>query len=271
MGAVNVEIVSIGSELCYGKVADTNAFWLADQVTRLGGTVERITCVRDHEDQICTVLEESLGRKPSFVLVTGGLGPTNDDKTIDAISRITQAVIVKDEKTLERASQRRGIPKEKLPPHFTKMARTLHGGKTFSNPVGISPATALTIGKTTLVVMPGPPKEVQAIFAESILHLMRKKAIRRSRSQRVFVEMAESEVTPFIERIERELGNVYLKPLVSEYVTGTGLPIEILAFEESEEGCEQLIGEIISRLESSVTSKGRRLSLLAADIRKTTE
>ena len=255
----DIEIVAIGSELCYGKVADTNSFWLADQVTRVGGIVSRITCVRDDEVQIVMVLEESLKRKPRFLLVTGGLGPTEDDKTISAISRLANLGMITDEKTLEMASERKNIPREKLPPHFVRMARTLSGAKTFANPLGISPASVMKIGETTLVVMPGPPKEVQAIFETHISDLIEEQTSHKSCSHRVVVDMVESEVTPIVEEIEKGFGNVYLKPLVSEYVKGSGLPIEILAFDANEEACDRLVRDVVQSLEWAIKAKGRRI------------
>lgn len=257
--AFDIEIVAIGSELCYGKVADTNSFWLADRVTRVGGTVSRITCIRDDEDQICGVLKESIGRKPKFLLVTGGLGPTNDDKTISAISRLANSEIVTDEMTLEKTSERKNIPRERLPPHFAKMARTLSGAKTFANPLGISPASVMNIGETTLVVMPGPPKEVQAMFETHLSRLIEEKTARKSCSRRVVVDMVESEVTPIVEMIEREFSSVYLKPLVSGYVKGSGLPVEILAFGANEEACNRLVRDVVQSLERAVKAKGRRI------------
>jgi len=257
--AFNIEIIAIGNELCYGKVADSNSFWLADRVTQLGGTVTRITCTRDSEDQICTVLRESLSRKPDFLLITGGLGPTKDDKTIDAVSRVSKSGIVVDEATLELVSERRGIPKDELPPHYMRMSRTLSGATTFTNPAGASPSTIIKMGETTLVVMPGPPKEVQAIFERYICDLIGRESSHRSCSRRVVVDMVESEVTPLIEEVEKEFTDVYLKPLVSEFVPGHGLPVEILAFQENEGACSRLIETAIQSLDKAVKSKGRRM------------
>ncbi len=70
---VQAEILAIGDELCYGRVYDTNSFWLADQVTRLGAIVSRITCVRDDVESISSILKEILSRKPQLIFITGGL------------------------------------------------------------------------------------------------------------------------------------------------------------------------------------------------------
>ncbi|MEM2942169.1 MAG: molybdopterin-binding protein [Candidatus Bathyarchaeia archaeon] len=259
LNVFDIEIVSIGSELCYGKVSDSNSFWLADQITRAGGTVNRITCIRDDEAQITEVLEESLKRKPRFLLVTGGLGPTKDDKTISAVSMLTRREIVVDEATVERACQKKGIPRDRLPIHFIRMARTLSGAETFANPVGISPASVIKINETTLILMPGPPREVQAIFQAHISPLMEGSIPRRSLSRRVVADMVESDLSPIIEEIEKTFSEVYLKPLVSEYDRNSGLPIEVIAFGVDDEACLQKIGDVARSLEKAIREKGRRL------------
>ncbi|MBS7622643.1 competence/damage-inducible protein A [Candidatus Bathyarchaeota archaeon] len=259
----DIEIISIGSELCYGKVSDSNSFWLADRITRLGGTVSRITCIRDDEAQISEVLDESLKRRPRFLLVTGGLGPTKDDKTVNAISRLTKSEIVIDEATVERACQKKGVPRERLPTHFIRMARTLSGAETFANPVGISPASIMKIDETTLILMPGPPKEVQAIFQDHISPLIEGSIPRRSHSCRVVVDMVESDLSPIIEDVEREFREVYLKPLVSEYDRITGLPVEVIVFGVNDEACIQRISDVVRFLEEAVREKGYRLATVS--------
>jgi molybdenum cofactor synthesis domain-containing protein len=80
--STTAEVFAIGDELCYGRVYDTNSFWLADQLTRRGVHVQRITCLRDKKEEIFEALRNSLNRKPTFILITGGLGPTQDDLTL---------------------------------------------------------------------------------------------------------------------------------------------------------------------------------------------
>ena len=80
---VRVEIYAIGNELCYGRVYDTNSFWIADRVTQLGAIVKRITVIPDDIERICGALRDALNRRPHFIVLTGGLGPTADDLTID--------------------------------------------------------------------------------------------------------------------------------------------------------------------------------------------
>lgn len=79
---VDVEIICVGNELLIGRILNTNAQWLAKRVTSLGATVKRILIVGGDDDEIASSIIDSLKRKPKFILITGGLGPTFDDKTL---------------------------------------------------------------------------------------------------------------------------------------------------------------------------------------------
>ena len=259
MTLFNIEILAIGNELCYGKVADTNSFWLADQLTRAGGLVTKITCIRDSEEQICQNLKEIIEREVDFLVITGGLGPTNDDKTLDSISKLTKLETIPDENVLEKISKRKNIPKSELPKNYVKMARKLSGAETIDNPVGICPTITLQLKKTTLIAMPGPPNEVQAIFKTHISKIIEKSSGSKSQSTRVIVKMAESEIAPIIEDIEKNIDNVYLKPLVSKYDPEKGIPIEIISFEKNDIECWKLIEETKILLQEAVEEKGSKL------------
>src|SRR5208283_4681321 len=75
------DIVATGSELTYGQLVDTNSSWIADLLTRWGGLVRKITIVGDRVDDIASIIETGLREKRKLVVITGGLGPTEDDLT----------------------------------------------------------------------------------------------------------------------------------------------------------------------------------------------
>ena len=81
-----VEIICIGTELLIGKTLNTNAHWLAKRITSLGLNVRRVTTVHDEIDEMSKVIQETLQRKPLFVITCGGLGPTFDDKTLEGVA-----------------------------------------------------------------------------------------------------------------------------------------------------------------------------------------
>ncbi len=84
---VEMEIICVGNELLIGKVVNTNAYWLGKQATNLGVNVKRITVVQDIVEEMADVFCEALERKPQFIISTGGLGPTFDDKTLQGVAK----------------------------------------------------------------------------------------------------------------------------------------------------------------------------------------
>ncbi len=81
-----VEIFSIGKELLIGQIQDSNSFWLSQQVTRLGGTMQRITVLDDDQPSIVKALGDAVKRGAKTIITTGGLGPTVDDLTVASVA-----------------------------------------------------------------------------------------------------------------------------------------------------------------------------------------
>jgi molybdenum cofactor synthesis domain-containing protein len=255
------EIFAIGDELCYGRVKDTNSFWIADQLTRIGVRVRRITCVRDGLEEICAALGEALDRKPQLVLTTGGLGPTSDDLTIEALAKITHQRIVFDRGILEDYAARRGVPVEELPRNIVLMARTLERGKCLRSPLGGAPAMMVEVGDTMLIALPGPPREVRALF-KRLKPMLSARTGRVGLSAGIVVSMRESEISPLIDEIMSGSPDVYIKPIIKDYRPDSGLPIEILAFGARESACMERLGSIIERIRAFAEAKGRTMRIV---------
>lgn len=262
MLSVSVEIIAIGSELCYGRIYDTNSFWIADQITQLGASVQRITCVPDKIEDICTVLKEAMERQPDFIISTGGLGPTFDDLTIESLSKVTRREIVTDREILKSMAKRRGTTIEELSSNLIRMARTIKGATCLANPVGWAPVTIIDNEKTTIIALPGPPREMKACFKEHIAPLISRRTRYRSVARRVIVKMFESRVSVLTNQIMQEVPTVYIKPLVGEYDPEKGLPIEIVVFAINEKECDAKMKKAIESLRSLVEEKGGILKVL---------
>ncbi|MGQ9543011.1 MAG: molybdopterin-binding protein [Candidatus Bathyarchaeia archaeon] len=144
-----------------------------------------------------------------------GLGPTRDDRTMDTISGLTHRETVIDE-AIAKASERRGVSKEDLPPHHQRMARTISGATAYLNPVGVSPSTVLRVDDAEIVAMPGPPREVHAIFDTYIAGLIGAESKRRSYSKRIVIGIVESEFEPLIDQVVARFRDIYMKPLISQ-------------------------------------------------------
>ena len=86
-----VEIYSIGTELLNGQIQDSNSFWMAQQISALGGYVRRIAILDDDMDELTSSLEDACRRGARMIITSGGLGPTPDDMTVEAVARISAA------------------------------------------------------------------------------------------------------------------------------------------------------------------------------------
>jgi len=217
---VAVEIICVGNELLIGKTLNTNAHWLTKKATTLGLKVRRITVVGDDVDEISTAIKESLERKPAFIITTGGLGPTFDDKTLEGVAKALGKELKKNEEALKMVEEKYRqyvsegrIERFEMTPHRVKMAVLPEGSKPLRNPVGTAPGVIAKFGGTTLIMLPGVPQEMKSIFEESVEPIFRKAA-----GDLTFYEASvevwgvpESTIAPLIDEVMHKNPYVYIK------------------------------------------------------------
>ena len=170
------EILCIGNELLSGITLNSNAHWLAAEISGAGGIVKRVTVIRDELVEISDAVKESLARKPDILVTTGGLGATYDDLTLQGIALALGKNIVLDSramKMLKKSYKRRKLDHE-LTGAGIKMAKIPENSMPIENPVGSAPGVAEQAGKTKIFCLPGVPTEMQAIFERQILPLVKK-------------------------------------------------------------------------------------------------
>ena len=167
-------VVGVGDELLLGQTVDTNGAWLAGQLSDLGLNVIRRWVVGDVESEIQEALEEGL-RLADVVIFTGGLGPTVDDLTRPTIARALESPLREDAEllaALEANFRARGYGD--LPDTTRLMAQVPDGATVLENPQGSAPGLALaTGGGKACVLLPGPPREMKAIFSLGVVPYLR--------------------------------------------------------------------------------------------------
>ena len=217
----NIEIIGVGNELLIGKIANTNAQWLAKRITTTGLTVNRITVIGDEITEISTAIQEALNRKPKMIITTGGLGPTFDDKTLQGIAKALnlslkvnpEAKKMIEERYRQYIQEGRIDEKIELTPPRLKMATLPENSTPLHNPVGTAPGVLLKPDDTSIVVLPGVPTEMEAIFDESVQPMLRKMA-----GNSVFYETSihvdgimESDIAPLIDKTMQDNPYIYIK------------------------------------------------------------
>ncbi|GAB3031184.1 competence/damage-inducible protein A [Natronobiforma cellulositropha] len=153
---MNVAIVTVGDELLAGRTVNTNASWLCERLHERGARVERVVTVPDRVGDIAETVD-AYNERYDGVVVTGGLGPTHDDVTMDAIAAAFDSDLELHEEALEWLTTEGGYTREGLTEgtaHLPRGARALH------NEVGVAPGAVLE----SVYVLPGVPGEMRAMF-----------------------------------------------------------------------------------------------------------
>ncbi len=185
-----IEIYSIGTELLNGQIQDTNSWWMARQIAALGGYVRRIAILDDDAEEISGVLSDACRRGTRIAITSGGLGPTPDDLTVEVIAGIMGVEVAVDESLVGRFMRSRGIERrEEVNPGLLKMATIPEGATAHPNPAGVAPCVEVRVGGTTLFALPGPPREVEALFRQSVEPVIAELYSRARVSRRVAVNL----------------------------------------------------------------------------------
>ncbi len=169
---MNAEIVSVGNELLNGRKVNSNASFMAASLAGIGIKVVRVTACSDEESEICEVLDESL-RRSEFVLVTGGLGPTADDRTKKAVLKLLQRGLVFDAPAYENLATRMKRFGREISPSLHDQAMVIEGSTVIPNTRGTAAGMILSCGEPyanhCLVLMPGVPAEMKAMMELTVL------------------------------------------------------------------------------------------------------
>ncbi|MEM0442713.1 MAG: molybdopterin-binding protein [Candidatus Caldarchaeum sp.] len=215
-----VEVINVGNELLDGRTINTNLNWVCGRLSQLGYTVSRAVVVRDSIKDITAALREALRRRPGWVFMTGGLGPTHDDKTLQAVARAIGGRLVLRRDVVETIRQRylklaeRGLIKEPiLTKERLKMARLPEGSTPLRNFEGAAPGVLVEYRGVRVVCLPGVPRELTSIFDNEVAPILEKEA----RGRGFIVEnvevrgVVESKLAPLLVKTMKKFPKIYLK------------------------------------------------------------
>lgn len=160
-----IELVSTGLELLSGRTVNTHAHTLARQLH--GFRLVRDTTVPDDRDVIRQAVSDALGRV-ELVVVSGGLGPTSDDLTREAVAELAGVELVMHEPSRQAIHERYAKLGRKLNESVDRHALVLQGAEVLMNPVGLAPGEHITIRDRHIFLLPGPPHEFEAILVEYV-------------------------------------------------------------------------------------------------------
>lgn len=245
---MRAEIITVGTEILLGDIVNTNSQFLAKELANLGVEVYYQGTVGDNEDRLLESLEESLNRS-DMVITTGGLGPTKDDLTKETAAKLFNQELVFHEESwceIEAYFNKLGkVPTEnnKKQAYFPKEAIVL------KNNNGTAPGAILKKDNKTVIVLPGPPREMKPMFEESVKPYLQYLTddILVSKTLR-FYGIGESSLENAIIDIINEQSN----PTIAPYAKDTEVTLRITAKAISEEVAMDLINPVIDKIEDRV-------------------
>lgn len=168
----DIELVCTGAELLNGRSVNTHARWLGGRLEDLGFRLVRETTVGDAENDIADAVRAAFRRVP-IVFVSGGLGPTCDDVTRDAVAGLLGRRVVEDADSLERLRRRYAALGREVTVSRRRQALIVEGAEALPNSVGAAPGERIEVEGQVIFLLPGPPREFQAIFEEHIAPWLR--------------------------------------------------------------------------------------------------
>ena len=172
-------ILATGTELTRGELCDTNSQWLSDRLTEVGVEVVEHATVNDDLARIAGALKR-LGQAVDLLIVTGGLGPTSDDRTAAAAAVTLEVPLMRDDASLAAIEARYTAAGRVMPESNRKQADFPRGAQALANEVGTAPGFAITVGRAQAFFTPGVPREMKHLFARHIEPWLTQRVARQS-------------------------------------------------------------------------------------------
>lgn len=178
------EIVAVGSELVTPDRTDTNSLWLTARLNELGVDVHAKAIVRDDRRELAAIFSAAMSRA-DLVVTTGGLGPTDDDLTREAIADALSLPLIEDPAIvvwLRERFAKRGL---EMPDINRRQAQVPRGATVLHNPNGSAPGLWIEVGDKVAVLFPGPPREMSPMFRDHVAPRLAERAEGRKVRRRV--------------------------------------------------------------------------------------
>ncbi|MCP8616453.1 competence/damage-inducible protein A [Salirhabdus salicampi] len=246
MKNIQAEIISVGTELLLGQITDTNSQWLSQKLNDLGVNVYYHQTVGDNADRVTSVLQMAQQRS-QLVIVTGGLGPTEDDLTRESAINVLNRSLVIDQTSLKRVEahfEKNGIP---MTENNRKQAVVFENATVFQNDEGMAPGMFVEHEGTGWIFLPGVPREMKAIMNEKVIPFLKQKYELTGQlvsRELKFIGIGESTLEDKISHIIQSQSNPTIAPLAGD----DGVLLRLSAKATTKEKGYALIDELQQRI-----------------------
>ena len=247
------EIIAIGSELLTPARSDTNGLWLTEKLNSIGIEVRQKTIVGDDDARLEEAVKDAL-RRSNVIITTGGLGPTEDDITRKIVARALGRRLALDDAVLDDIKAKFLRWGRKMPEINARQAMVLEGAEVLYNPNGTAPGMYLDHGGHSIVMLPGPPREMRPMFESQAMPKLAAKAgdVRVVRRVLRVAGMGESAVDEHIAPVYSQYKNPQTTILFSRCEIEIHLTAQAPTDAEAELLLDGLAGQIEDRLGDAI-------------------
>ena len=243
---MTVEIICVGTELLLGNIVNTNAAYLAEKCAGLGLSCYFQTVVGDNEERLSQVLTCAVGRS-DIVILSGGLGPTEDDLTKEVAAKVCGKKLQVDERSMERIAEYFTARDIKPTENNWKQAMIPEGAIVLDNNNGTAPGVIIEAKEARVILLPGPPGELIPMFEESVAPYLDKLTPGVICSQTVKVcGISESQV----ETTLKDMIDSQTNPTIATYAKTGEVHIRVTAAADSEKQANKLMKPIVKELKA---------------------
>lgn len=241
-----VELISVGTELLLGNIVNTNAAYLAEQCANCGLSCFYQTVVGDNEERLQETVKAGLKRSDILIL-TGGLGPTDDDLTKEVVTKAMKKKLVEDEKAREMIQtyfDNRGM---EITENNWKQTMVPEGAIVMYNNNGTAPGLIVESGEKCAILLPGPPNEMKPMFEEYVTDYLKKKNPEVIVSTTVkLCGIGESKVADMIQDMLDNQSN----PTIAPYAKTGEVHLRVTAKAADEKSANKLIKPVVKQLKT---------------------
>lgn len=244
---MKVEIIAVGTEILLGNIVNTNAAFLAEECASIGLYCYYQSVVGDNEERLTETIQTAMNRA-DIILLSGGLGPTQDDLTKETCAKVCGLELVMDDHSkqmIEEYFDKRG--KGKPTENNWKQAMVPKGAIVLDNANGTAPGIIIETENNTIVLMPGPPNELKPMFIEQVKPYFMKKSNKVLVSQTVKIcGIGES----MAETMIRDLIDEQTNPTIATYAKTGEVHLRVTASADDEKQARKLMKPIIKELKA---------------------
>jgi nicotinamide-nucleotide amidase len=244
-GRVRVEVVGVGTELLLGQIANTNAQWISERLAEIGVDVLHQAVVGDNVERIVETLRTAAGRS-EVVIVTGGLGPTQDDVTRPALAATAGVMLVRSARLEERLRRRWAATGRQMPESNLLQADVPAGGRAIDPERGTAPGLVVDVGTSRVYALPGVPSEMKEMMEGTVLpELVQTAGASALVSQTLrCVGMPESKIAELLDDLFHGTTN----PTVAYLAGGGEVKVRLTAKAGTREDAEVLIAPLAEQV-----------------------